>query len=303
MPESRVAGARGRPTDQHHPSRERAQLVGRARTRVPTVARRRARRHGPHLVDDRASLSMASTERTHGSDSGSVGLGRLPVARGGGALLPDADGGSRVSGARRRAHVAAARGAADRSLHLHDGRGSLAQPTVGGATPPRGDLRRRRLARARRRARRHRGRSGRRDVPADEGAGSAADDRGPRHVRAVPRLHDVARHARDASPAARGAVVPDRGGRVVPATVPGRARCGAIPIVGILWANLHGSFVLLPLLCAVAFVGDLVDRDERRWVTGALVAVSRAGTGRDALGRQLLRRTSTGSRRRPSCAR
>jgi len=48
----------------------------------------------------------------------------------------------------------------------------------------------------------------------------------------------------------------------------------AIPIVGILWANLHGSFVLLPLLCAVAFVSDLVDRDERRWVTGALAALA-----------------------------
>jgi hypothetical protein len=48
----------------------------------------------------------------------------------------------------------------------------------------------------------------------------------------------------------------------------------AIPIVGIFWANLHGSFVLLPLLCAVAFVADLVDRDERRLVTGALVGIS-----------------------------
>ena len=48
----------------------------------------------------------------------------------------------------------------------------------------------------------------------------------------------------------------------------------AVPIIGILWANLHGSFVLLPVLCVVAFIGDLVDRDERRWVTGALVALS-----------------------------
>ena len=63
----------------------------------------------------------------------------------------------------------------------------------------------------------------------------------------------------------------------------------AIPIVGIFWANLHGSFVLLPLLCAVAFVADLVDRDERRLVTGGARRDLRAGTGRDALGPQLLR--------------
>src|SRR6185312_10521679 len=48
----------------------------------------------------------------------------------------------------------------------------------------------------------------------------------------------------------------------------------AIPVIGVLWVNVHGSFVLLPLLCALAFVADLFDRAERRWTTGLVFAVS-----------------------------
>jgi len=33
-----------------------------------------------------------------------------------------------------------------------------------------------------------------------------------------------------------------------------------LPVIGVVWANVHGSFVLLPVLCAIALVADLVDR-------------------------------------------
>ena len=49
-----------------------------------------------------------------------------------------------------------------------------------------------------------------------------------------------------------------------------------IPVIGIVWANLHGSFVLLPVLCAIAFVADLVAHRDVAWRTGALVAIALA---------------------------
>src|SRR5262245_61353547 len=48
----------------------------------------------------------------------------------------------------------------------------------------------------------------------------------------------------------------------------------AIPVIGVLWVNLHGSFVLLPLLCGMAFVADLIERAERRRTTGLVFLVS-----------------------------
>jgi len=47
-----------------------------------------------------------------------------------------------------------------------------------------------------------------------------------------------------------------------------------IPFVSIAWANVHGSFVLLPLLCAVAFVADVVGRRERTWATGVVTVLA-----------------------------
>ena len=32
-----------------------------------------------------------------------------------------------------------------------------------------------------------------------------------------------------------------------------------LPVIGLAWANLHGSFVLLPVLCGIALVADLID--------------------------------------------
>jgi hypothetical protein len=44
----------------------------------------------------------------------------------------------------------------------------------------------------------------------------------------------------------------------------------ALPLIGVAWANLHGSFVLLPLLLGIGFVGDLAARRRLAWATGAL---------------------------------
>jgi hypothetical protein len=46
-----------------------------------------------------------------------------------------------------------------------------------------------------------------------------------------------------------------------------------LPLIGIVWANIHGSFVLLPLLVLTAATDDVVGRDQlRRW-TVPLTAV------------------------------
>jgi hypothetical protein len=44
-----------------------------------------------------------------------------------------------------------------------------------------------------------------------------------------------------------------------------------LPAVGLVWANVHGSFVLLPVLCGIALVADLVDANPR---VGRLVLVT-----------------------------
>ncbi len=38
----------------------------------------------------------------------------------------------------------------------------------------------------------------------------------------------------------------------------------AIPIVAVVWANAHGSFILVPLVCGLAWLDDLHDRAPRR---------------------------------------
>lgn len=60
----------------------------------------------------------------------------------------------------------------------------------------------------------------------------------------------------------------------------------AIPAVAILWANLHGSFILLPVLCGLAWLEDLHDRAPRRFelplvalVSIAISALNPAGVG------------------------
>jgi hypothetical protein len=48
-----------------------------------------------------------------------------------------------------------------------------------------------------------------------------------------------------------------------------------VPVIGVAWANVHGSFVLLIALCAIAFMADLTG--GRRWtVSGAVLAASLA---------------------------
>jgi hypothetical protein len=44
-------------------------------------------------------------------------------------------------------------------------------------------------------------------------------------------------------------------------------------VLGLAWANVHGSFVLLPVLCGIALIADLVDRTPGAWRLG-LVTVS-----------------------------
>jgi hypothetical protein len=48
----------------------------------------------------------------------------------------------------------------------------------------------------------------------------------------------------------------------------------AIPLVGIVWANLHGSFVLLPVLLAIALAADVVDKSPRLRLTALVLAIS-----------------------------
>ena len=42
------------------------------------------------------------------------------------------------------------------------------------------------------------------------------------------------------------------------------ARLWALPVLAIVWANVHGSFVLAPLLVGLALVEDVIGRDPRR---------------------------------------
>jgi hypothetical protein len=47
-----------------------------------------------------------------------------------------------------------------------------------------------------------------------------------------------------------------------------------LPLVGIVWSNIHGSFVLLPLLLVVAFAQDLATKSSTRIWTGSLALVT-----------------------------
>ena len=47
-----------------------------------------------------------------------------------------------------------------------------------------------------------------------------------------------------------------------------------LPLVGIVWAILHGSFILLPLLCGISLVADVVDRAEHVWSTAAVLVLT-----------------------------
>ena len=42
------------------------------------------------------------------------------------------------------------------------------------------------------------------------------------------------------------------------------ARLWALPVLAIVWANVHGSFVFAPLLVGLALVEDVIGRDPRR---------------------------------------
>jgi hypothetical protein len=46
-----------------------------------------------------------------------------------------------------------------------------------------------------------------------------------------------------------------------------------LPVIGVLWANVHGSFVLLPLLVLTAAIDDVVEQQPTRRATVALVVV------------------------------
>ena len=50
----------------------------------------------------------------------------------------------------------------------------------------------------------------------------------------------------------------------------------ALPVIGITWANVHGSFLLLPLLLAIAAVDDLVARRRTLVRTASLAVVTLA---------------------------
>ncbi|MGI8479852.1 MAG: hypothetical protein ACR2M2_08365 [Gaiellaceae bacterium] len=45
-----------------------------------------------------------------------------------------------------------------------------------------------------------------------------------------------------------------------------------LPVVTVLWANLHGSFVLMPMLCGIAFVADVAARRSWRRTGAATLA-------------------------------
>lgn len=51
-------------------------------------------------------------------------------------------------------------------------------------------------------------------------------------------------------------------------------RLAALPLIAVAWANTHGSFVLLPLLIAIAFIGDAVSRRRTAKWTALLTVVT-----------------------------
>lgn len=45
-----------------------------------------------------------------------------------------------------------------------------------------------------------------------------------------------------------------------------------LPVVTVVWANLHGSFVLMPVLCGIALVADIQGRRPWRWMGATTLA-------------------------------
>jgi hypothetical protein len=51
-------------------------------------------------------------------------------------------------------------------------------------------------------------------------------------------------------------------------------RLALLPLIGVVWVNIHGSFLLLSVLLGVAFVADLLREPRRAWRTGVLLLIS-----------------------------
>ncbi len=49
-------------------------------------------------------------------------------------------------------------------------------------------------------------------------------------------------------------------------------RALGLAVIGVVWANVHGSFVLLPLLIALRLVDEVSEHRSRRWLAASLVA-------------------------------
>jgi hypothetical protein len=56
------------------------------------------------------------------------------------------------------------------------------------------------------------------------------------------------------------------------------ARLWALPVLAILWANVHGSFVFAPLLVSVALVEDVIERDPKRKRLALIAALAAIAT-------------------------
>lgn len=48
----------------------------------------------------------------------------------------------------------------------------------------------------------------------------------------------------------------------------------AVPLIAVVWANMHGSFVLLPVLLGIALLGDISKRNTIAPATGALMVLT-----------------------------
>jgi hypothetical protein len=54
-------------------------------------------------------------------------------------------------------------------------------------------------------------------------------------------------------------------------------RLWAIPVIAVVWANVHGSFFLAPLVLGLAWLSDIEDRSPRRHLALVVAAVTAAG--------------------------
>lgn len=57
-----------------------------------------------------------------------------------------------------------------------------------------------------------------------------------------------------------------------------RGRLWLIPVIAVAWANLHGSFVLAPILLGLTWIEDVHERIPRAWVTLAIAIVTALAT-------------------------